>query len=40
MQYLRNMFSGMAKLEPPDNHRYPDIRWTPVRDLLASRWSR
>jgi hypothetical protein len=40
MQYLRNMFSGQAKLEPLDNYRYPDIRWTPVRDVLASRESR
>jgi hypothetical protein len=40
MQYLRNMFSGQAKLEPLDNHRYPGIGWTPVRDVLASRESR
>lgn len=36
MQYLHNMLSGQAKLtEPLDNARYPDIRWTPVRDVLA-----
>lgn len=36
MQYLHNMLSGQAKLtEPLDNARYPDIRWTTVRELLA-----
>lgn len=37
MQYLRDMFSGAGKLAPLDTDRYPDIRWTPVRDVLASR---
>ncbi|RYU82838.1 NmrA family NAD(P)-binding protein [Hymenobacter persicinus] len=37
MQYLHNMLSGQAKLaEPLDNARYPDIRWTPVREVLAA----
>ncbi|MBB4601159.1 nucleoside-diphosphate-sugar epimerase [Hymenobacter luteus] len=36
MQYLHNMFSGRPKLEPLDNARYPDIRWTPVREVLAA----
>ena len=36
MQYLHNMFTGLAKLpEPLDNDRYPDIQWTKVQDLLA-----
>ncbi|MFD2787636.1 NmrA family NAD(P)-binding protein [Hymenobacter rubripertinctus] len=36
MQYLHNMLSGQAKLAGPlDNARYPDIRWTPVREVLA-----
>ena len=36
MQYLHNMLSGQAKLAAPlDNARYPDIRWTPVREVLA-----
>ncbi|TGE25032.1 NmrA family protein [Hymenobacter aquaticus] len=36
MQYLHNMLSGQAKLpEPLDNGRYPEIRWTPVREVLA-----
>ncbi len=37
MQYMRNMFEGRAKLEPLDNDRYPDLRWTTVRDVLAGR---
>jgi hypothetical protein len=37
MQYMHNMFSGKAKLEPLDNDRYPGIRWTTVRDVLAAR---
>jgi nucleoside-diphosphate-sugar epimerase len=37
MQYLHNMFSGVAKLDPLDNARYPGIQWTTARDLLAAR---
>ena len=36
MQYLRDMLSGEAKLNPLDNQRYP-MRWTTVRDVIASR---
>ncbi|THH41570.1 NmrA family NAD(P)-binding protein [Neolewinella litorea] len=35
MQYMRNMMSGRGKLSPLDNHRYPDFKWTPVREVLA-----
>jgi len=35
MQYMRDMFSGLPKLEPLDNDRYPDIAWTSVAELLA-----
>lgn len=35
MQYLHNMFSGLAPSAPTDNARYPGLRWTGVRDLLA-----
>jgi hypothetical protein len=35
MQYMRDMFSGRGKLEPLDNDRYPDVRWTSIRDKLA-----
>jgi nucleoside-diphosphate-sugar epimerase len=37
MQYLHNMFSGRAKLEPLDNDSYISMRWTTVRDVLAAR---
>jgi nucleoside-diphosphate-sugar epimerase len=36
MQYMRDMFSGRAKLEPLDNNRYPNLRWTSVRERLAA----
>ena len=34
MQYLHNMFSGVPKLERIDNDRYPEIKWTTVRQYL------
>ena len=37
MQYLHNMFTGLPKLTPLDNDRYPDIHWTRVRDVLAAK---
>jgi len=36
MQYIRDMFSGRGKLDPLDNDRYPDLRWTSVREQLAT----
>ena len=36
MQYMRNMFSGLVKLAPLDNTRYPDIHWTSVGDVLSA----
>ena len=35
MQYMRDMFSGRGKLHPLDNDRYPELRWTSVREHLA-----
>ena len=35
MQYVRDMFSGRAKLQPLDNARYPDLVWTSVPRILA-----
>lgn len=35
MQYMRDMFSGRGKLHPLDNDRYPDLRWTSVREQFA-----
>lgn len=37
MQYLQNMFSGLGTLQPLDNGRYPELRWTTARDVLAAR---
>lgn len=37
MQYTHDMFAGCAKLHPLDNDRYPELRWTPVRQVLAAR---
>lgn len=36
MQYLHSMFSGRGRLEPLDNGRYPELRWTRVGDLIGS----
>ena len=35
MQYLRDMLSGVAKLEPLDSQRYSHIRWTAVKDVIV-----
>ena len=37
MQYMHNMFSGRAKLDPLDNDRYPGMRWETAREVLAAR---
>ncbi|WP_128544738.1 NmrA family NAD(P)-binding protein [Larkinella soli] len=37
MQYLHNMLTGLPKLHPLDNGRYPDIQWTTIREVLAGR---
>ena len=37
MQYLHNMFTGRPKFARLDNSRYPDIRWTLVREVLQTR---
>ena len=39
MQYMRDQFSGRAKLSPLDNDRYTGMRWTVVRDVLAERFA-
>lgn len=36
MQYMRDMYDGAGALEPLDNARYPGMRWTSVREVLAS----
>ena len=34
MQYVENMQTGDAKLDPLDNDRFPDVSWTPLRETL------
>jgi uncharacterized protein YbjT (DUF2867 family) len=34
MQYLYCMFEGSGTLTPLDNQRYPNLRWTGVREIL------
>lgn len=38
MQYMRDMFSGRGQLRPLDTDRYPELRWTTVREQLAARY--
>jgi len=38
MQYLHNMFSGLPKLDPLDNERYPGIRWTSVKEVISEKF--
>jgi nucleoside-diphosphate-sugar epimerase len=37
MQYMHNMFSGLAKLDPLDNDRYPHMRWTSIGKVLETK---
>lgn len=37
MQYLHNMYSGIASFETIDNDRYFKIRWTTAKDVLTKR---
>lgn len=37
MQYMRDMFDGRGQLQPLDNGRYPELRWTSAREVLAAR---
>ena len=36
MQYMFDQFGGAAKLEPLDNDRYPEMRWTSVLDRFTT----
>ena len=35
LQYLRDLSSGLGKLQPLDNDRYGAVPWTTARDVLA-----
>lgn len=34
MQYMVNIMSGDGKLDPLDNSRYPDIKWTTLEEFF------
>ena len=36
MQYMRDQFSGRARLTQLDNRRYPGTRWTAIRDHVST----
>jgi uncharacterized protein YbjT (DUF2867 family) len=36
MQYMHNMIDERSKIEKLDNNRYPEIRWTTVKDVLTN----
>lgn len=36
MQYMLNMFSGLSHPIKLDNHRYKNIEWTSIKDVLIS----
>lgn len=38
MQYMANMFSGEGKLDPLDNDRYPEIKWTKAEGFLREHY--
>lgn len=35
VQYMVNMFSGEGRLDPLDNARYPELKWTKAEEYLA-----
>ena len=36
MQYMRNMIDGRAIIKTLDNNRYPTMKWTSAKDVLAT----
>jgi nucleoside-diphosphate-sugar epimerase len=36
MQYMRDMMEGKTKQDHYDNKRYPEIKWTSVKELIAT----
>lgn len=37
MQYMENMVSGVGKLDPLDNDRYPELTWTTLERALKAK---
>ncbi|TKC00863.1 aromatic alcohol reductase [Pedobacter cryophilus] len=40
MQYMRDMVEGRVDIAQHDNNRYPEIKWTSVKDVLSAHLSR
>ena len=36
MQYMTNMYSGLARAKKLDNDRYPEIKWTKLVDFIRA----
>ena len=36
MQYMRNMVDDRSNLNKADTHRYADVKWTTVKDLISA----
>ena len=39
MQYMHNMIDERSMMETLDNHRFSDIRWTGVKELLTAHYN-
>jgi NmrA-like family len=39
MQYMRNMIDKRSVLLKTDNNRYPEMRWTTIREMLTNYYS-
>lgn len=40
MQYIVNMYSGAGKLDPLDNDKYPELKWTKIEEVLSKAGSK
>jgi hypothetical protein len=36
MQYMRDMVEGRVDIINHDNNRYPEIKWTSIKDVLSA----
>ena len=35
MQYMHNMIDERSQIDRLDNHRYPKIKWTSIKEVLS-----
>lgn len=40
MQYMRDMVEGKVDISNHDNNRYPEIKWTSIKDVLSAHLSK